>query len=109
MFQNIGFSEILLIGIVALILFGPQKLPEIGKMVGKTLNEFKKSTRGLLEEVKAEPRNEAPAELVQKLPSSEPVVVHSELPEPVHTALAAPSEVKPEPSPPTSAQRRLPD
>jgi sec-independent protein translocase protein TatA len=107
MLQNIGFTEILLIGIVALILFGPQKLPEIGKMVGKTLNEFKKSARGLLEEVKDEPPNEAPAELVQKLPSPEPIVVPSELPEQADTALDAPSEAKPEPS--RSDPRRLPD
>jgi sec-independent protein translocase protein TatA len=107
MLQNIGFTEILLIGIVALILFGPQKLPEIGKMVGKTLNEFKKGARGLLEEVKTEPPSEAPAELVQKLPSSDPVVVPLELPEQADSALDAPSEVKP--SPPRSDPRRLPD
>ncbi|MGG1514038.1 twin-arginine translocase TatA/TatE family subunit [Paenibacillus oryzisoli] len=52
MFQNIGFSELLLIAVVALVIFGPQKLPEIGRMLGKTLREFKQLTGGLLQEVK---------------------------------------------------------
>ncbi|RTE08180.1 twin-arginine translocase TatA/TatE family subunit [Paenibacillus whitsoniae] len=52
MFQNIGFSELLLIAVVALVIFGPQKLPEIGRMLGKTLREFKQVTNGLLQEVK---------------------------------------------------------
>jgi sec-independent protein translocase protein TatA len=67
MFQNIGFSEILLIGVVALLLFGPRKLPEIGRMLGKTLNEFKKGARELMEEVKTEtPPRQAPSEQVRE-------------------------------------------
>jgi sec-independent protein translocase protein TatA len=110
MLQNIGFTEILLIGIVALVLFGPQKLPEIGKMIGKTLNEFKKGARGLLEEVKEEPTGKAPADPVQKLPESASVPAPMELPDQADAALDAPPEVKPEPSsPPRSDPRRLPD
>ncbi|NQX60227.1 twin-arginine translocase TatA/TatE family subunit [Paenibacillus qinlingensis] len=48
MFQNVGFTEILLIAIVALVLFGPQKLPEIGRMLGKTLRDFKQATNELM-------------------------------------------------------------
>lgn len=40
---------IVLIGAVALILFGPKKLPELGKAAGKTLREFKNATQGILD------------------------------------------------------------
>ncbi|MDO3682024.1 twin-arginine translocase TatA/TatE family subunit [Paenibacillus ehimensis] len=49
MFGNIGFSEILLIGLIALLLFGPNKLPELGRALGKTLREFKQGARDLME------------------------------------------------------------
>ncbi|HLR54863.1 MAG TPA: twin-arginine translocase TatA/TatE family subunit [Pseudogracilibacillus sp.] len=41
---SIGIPSMILILIVALIIFGPKKLPEIGKAAGQTLKEFKKST-----------------------------------------------------------------
>lgn len=50
MFQNIGFTELLLIAVVALVLFGPQKLPEIGRMLGKTLRDFKNAANELMNE-----------------------------------------------------------
>lgn len=42
--ESIGTSELLLIGLVALIVFGPRKLPELARMLGKARNEFKKTT-----------------------------------------------------------------
>ena len=45
---SIGVSGFLLILIVALILFGPSKLPELGRAFGKTLREFKNATRGII-------------------------------------------------------------
>ncbi|MDQ0917625.1 twin-arginine translocase TatA/TatE family subunit [Paenibacillus sp. V4I5] len=48
MFQNIGFTELLLIAIVALVIFGPQKLPEIGRVLGRTISDFKKGAHALL-------------------------------------------------------------
>lgn len=44
---QIGFPSLILIVIVALIIFGPAKLPEIGKAAGKSLKEFKDATKGL--------------------------------------------------------------
>lgn len=41
--QNLGFTEILLILLVCLLVFGPSKLPEVGKSLGKTVQEFKNS------------------------------------------------------------------
>jgi sec-independent protein translocase protein TatA len=66
-FQQIGAPEIILILLVALLLFGAKKLPEIGKGLGKGLREFKDATKGLADDVKdglddrpAPPRVEAP-------------------------------------------------
>ncbi|MFB6363289.1 twin-arginine translocase TatA/TatE family subunit [Paenibacillus elgii] len=47
-FGNIGIGGLLLIVIVLLLLFGPSKLPELGRAFGRTLSEFKESTRGLV-------------------------------------------------------------
>lgn len=50
MLPNIGIPGLILILVLALIIFGPKKLPELGRAVGQTLREFKKSTKGLMEE-----------------------------------------------------------
>ena len=42
----IGLPEIILLGLVALILFGPKRLPEMGRGLGKGLREFKDSVSG---------------------------------------------------------------
>ncbi|HUM01625.1 MAG TPA: twin-arginine translocase TatA/TatE family subunit [Thermoanaerobaculia bacterium] len=44
---NLGMPELILILALALLLFGPQKLPEIGKQVGKALGEFKRTSNEL--------------------------------------------------------------
>jgi sec-independent protein translocase protein TatA len=59
MLSNIGFPGLILILIIALIVFGPNKLPEIGRAFGKTLREFKSATKGLADDDdddKAEPK-----------------------------------------------------
>lgn len=48
MISNIGIPGLILILIIALIVFGPSKLPQIGKAMGQTLFEFKKSTNELV-------------------------------------------------------------
>lgn len=51
MLSNIGVPGLILILVLALIIFGPKKLPEIGRAFGETLREFKKSTRDLTSDV----------------------------------------------------------
>lgn len=45
---NIGIPSLILIIIIALIIFGPSKLPDIGKAAGQTLREFKNATNTLM-------------------------------------------------------------
>src|SRR5258707_1170383 len=44
---NVGPFELLLLGLLAVIIFGPQKLPEIGRSIGKSMREFKDSVSGV--------------------------------------------------------------
>jgi sec-independent protein translocase protein TatA len=44
---SLGMQEIVIIFIIALIIFGPRKLPELGKTIGKGLSEFKKASNEL--------------------------------------------------------------
>lgn len=53
-FWGIGWQEILLILIVALMIFGPGRLPEIGRAVGKTVRVLKKATSDLMAEATKE-------------------------------------------------------
>ena len=54
MLSNIGVPGLILILVIALVIFGPKKLPEMGRAVGQTLKEFKKSTKGLIDDEKEE-------------------------------------------------------
>jgi sec-independent protein translocase protein TatA len=58
MLSNIGVPGLILILIVALVIFGPNKLPEIGRAFGKSIREFKKATEGLADDFKEEIKEE---------------------------------------------------
>src|SRR5687767_3127999 len=62
MLPSLGFMELAIIMIVALIIFGPRKLPELGRSLGRSLGEFKKASnelqRTLEEEIKVEETRE---------------------------------------------------
>jgi TatA/E family protein of Tat protein translocase len=54
MFGNIGVPELIIIFIIALLIFGPKKLPEVGKSVGRAMREFKKASDELRNKVDEE-------------------------------------------------------
>ena len=45
MFKTIGSTELLIIAVILLVLFGGRKLPQLGKGIGESVKEFKKSTK----------------------------------------------------------------
>ena len=58
MFGNIGLPERIVIMGLALLIFGPRKLPEIGRTIGKAVREFKKSTEDIKEKFEEQIRVE---------------------------------------------------
>jgi sec-independent protein translocase protein TatA len=63
MFGSVGVPELIIIFTIALIIFGPRKLPELGKSLGKSLAEFKRASNELKstldEEIRTEERRSA--------------------------------------------------
>lgn len=55
---NLGFPELLVIFVIALLVFGPRKLPELGRSLGKSLAEFKRATNELKRTWEEEVRTE---------------------------------------------------
>ena len=54
MFGPIGFPELIIIFAVALLVFGPKKLPEVGRAIGKALREFRRTTDEIKEKLEEE-------------------------------------------------------
>ena len=57
MLGSIGMPELILILVIALIVFGPKKLPEIGRSLGKGLGEFKRASEDLKQSIQREVNN----------------------------------------------------
>jgi sec-independent protein translocase protein TatA len=89
MFGSLGMPELIVIFVIALIIFGPRKLPELGRSLGKSLAEFKKASNELRstleEEIRLEEQKQPieasrtvaaqPAASVPAPPAEEPVPV----------------------------------
>jgi TatA/E family protein of Tat protein translocase len=107
MFGTLGGPELFLILVVALIVFGPRKLPEIGKSLGRMMNEFKRASnefrQTLEDEVEADKRREparveAPVTATASVVDETPAVPAATEPAPAAStepAAAAPGEPAP--------------
>lgn len=97
---SLGWPEIIAILVIVLVIFGPKRLPEIGKSLGKGIKEFKKSTTELQEHItKDEP--ETPA--VEKAEAVEPAGEPAKAPEPEPKAAPEPEPTAAEEPEPTAA------
>jgi TatA/E family protein of Tat protein translocase len=108
MFGSLGIPEMILIFVVALIVFGPKKLPEIGRTLGKALGEFKKATDDFKSTIEREVHVEelkqiavtARAPLDTTVSRSEPAVVPAEPAEAPHPPHDPAEPLTPEPMTP---------
>ena len=58
MFGSIGMPELIIIFVIALVIFGPRKLPELGRSLGRSLSEFKRASNELKSTLEEEIRLE---------------------------------------------------
>lgn len=82
MFGPLGFPELVIIFVVALLVFGPRKLPDLGRSLGKSLAEFKRASNELRstldDEIRADERKTAVAvPVVPAESSTDPADIHS--------------------------------
>ena len=79
MFGSIGMPELIIILTLALIIFGPRKLPELGRSLGKSLGEFKRASNELRntldEEIRLEEERSTAQKAAAPAPAAAPVVV----------------------------------
>jgi sec-independent protein translocase protein TatA len=64
---NIGMPELMVVFIVALLVFGPKRLPEIGRQLGKAMRSFKQASMDLKDALEQEPPEEIKQEVREKL------------------------------------------
>jgi len=87
MLGSIGMPELIIIFVIALVIFGPRKLPELGRSLGKSLAEFKRASNELRSTLEEEIRLEdqkVRVEPPRAEPAASPIQTHSD--EPVVTA-----------------------
>jgi TatA/E family protein of Tat protein translocase len=67
--MNLGLPEMIFIFLLALIIFGPKKLPEIGRQIGKAMGEFKRASNEFKSQIEGEIRNLELEEAVKREPA----------------------------------------
>jgi TatA/E family protein of Tat protein translocase len=74
MFGSIGMPELMIIFVIALIIFGPRKLPELGRSLGKSLAEFKRASNELKNTLEEEIRIEEHQQKARTADTTRPAV-----------------------------------
>jgi TatA/E family protein of Tat protein translocase len=97
MFGSIGMPEMIIILVIALIIFGPRKLPELGRSLGRSINEFKKASNELRNTLEEEIRVEETKEQRVKTEAEQ------------HSAVAAADVTTATPSPSASGATPVTD
>ena len=80
MFGSIGMPELIIIFVIALIIFGPRKLPELGRSLGKSLSEFKRASNELRSTLEEEIRVEDQRATVKPVAPASPTASAATVP-----------------------------
>jgi TatA/E family protein of Tat protein translocase len=81
MFGAVGVPELIVIFTIALIIFGPRKLPELGKSLGKSLAEFKRASNELKNTLDEEIRMEERRSAERQVPPAPPADMPTDVPD----------------------------
>ena len=92
--MNLGFGEMIFIFVLALIIFGPKKMPEIGRQIGRALAEFKRASNDFKSQLETEMRNLELEEAAKKQPAT-PTILPPERTVAVGAAASVPEENAP--------------
>jgi sec-independent protein translocase protein TatA len=81
MFGSLGMPELIVIFVIALIIFGPRKLPELGRSLGKSLAEFKRASNELKSTLEEEIRMEEQRVNLEASRATAPTAITPAIPE----------------------------
>ena len=98
MFPSLGFPELMIIMVIALIIFGPRKLPELGRSLGRSLGEFKKASNELKSTLEEEIRMEEVKEERKKIEAEQTsaLSVNDSAPKATEHEIYPPTDVSPD-------------
>ncbi len=109
---DVGLQEMLLIGVIALLVFGPGKLPELGRMVGRAMREFRRASDEFRQTVETnlnlndlDSPIEPPPAVEPPAPAAEPVAALASETEPAPAVEGTVATAVAEPAEPFCAQR----
>lgn len=115
--MNLGMPEMIFIFLLALVIFGPKKLPELGRQLGKALGEFKKASNEFKNQLETEMMNIELEERAKQVPDTSPKILPAEkvfdtvsvppmesIPREPLSLSAEPAPVEPATPPPGSAE-----
>jgi len=91
MFGSIGMPELVIILVIALIIFGPRKLPELGRSLGKSIGEFKKASNELRSTLEEEIRLEDQRDQRATLKAEQDTAIAAAIPPPGVVTPTAPA------------------